>query len=152
MLTTIDDVIYEANLINIAEEEVIAAHLDTASLIVKRLIGNDLYEQITSEKISDTIRFQEVKKAETNYAISFVLMSLSIITTGNGIVTRFDSSKSGEYNLNPDQVNILIEHYKTLAEQLIAPYILGGELNCEAPNSSSISAQVTSNGRRISSL
>jgi hypothetical protein len=150
MLTTIDDVIYEANLINIAEEEVIGIHLDTASIIVKRLIGEDFYSEVESERNAGTQRFSELKKAETNYAVSFALTSLNMISTGGGIVTRFDSSKSGEYNMSPDKVNLLIEHYKKLAEELIAPYITGGELNGGADVSNA--GIVTGVNRRISAI
>jgi len=150
MLTTIDDVIYEANLINIAEEEVIGIHLDTASIIVKRLIGEEFYSEVESERNAGTQRFSELKKAETNYAVSFALTSLNMISTGGGIVTRFDSSKSGEYNMSPDKVNLLIEHYKKLAEELIAPYIKGGELNGGADVSNA--GIVTGVNRRISAI
>jgi|GEM_PF-1858570 hypothetical protein len=152
MLTTIDDVIYEANLINIADEEVIGVHLDTASMIVARLIGSEFYNTLETERALNTVRFLEVKKAETNYAVSFMLMSLNIITTGNGIVTRFDSSKSGEYNLKPDEVNIMIAHYKSFAEQLIAPYLIGGKQNPIAPENNSDAAQIETETRRISAL
>ena len=152
MLTTIDDVIYEANLINIADEEVIGVHLDTASMIVARLIGSEFYNALETERALNTIRFREVKKAETNYAVSFMLMSLNIITTGNGIVTRFDSSKSGEYNLKPDEVNIMIAHYKSFAEQLIAPYLIGGKQNPGAQENNSDAAQIETETRRISAL
>jgi len=152
MLSSIDDVIYEANLVNIADEEVISVHLDTASLVVKRMIGLEFYTILETERGAGTIRFQEVKKAETNYAVSFALMSLNIITTGNGIVNRFDSSKSGEYNLAPAEVEAMITHYKSLAEQFITPYILGGEENPGTSISTSETKQVADSTKRISAI
>jgi len=152
MLTTIDDVIYEANLINIAEEEVISVHLDSAAMVVKRLVGEGFYGILESEKAANTLRFLEVKKAETNYAVSFVLVSLNIISTGTGIVTRFDSSKSGEYNLKPEQVIKLAEHYKTVAERFIFPYLAGNEQNPLTGVGSITQDSINEINRRISSI
>ena len=152
MLTTIDDVIYEANLINIAEEEVISVHLDSASMIVKRLVGESFYQLLENEKEISSLRFLEVKKAETNYAVSFLLMSLNIISTGSGIVTRFDSSKSGEYNMEPDKVREMIDHYTATAERFILPYILGNQAN-PLPDAQNITAdQVNEIKRRMSAI
>lgn len=152
MLTTIDDVIYEANIINIADEEVIGVHLDTASMIVMRLISAEFYNLLESERSEGTTRYNEVKKAETNYAVSFMLMSLNIISTGNGIVTRFDSSKSGEYNMKPEQVNLMINNYKALADKFIAPYLIGGELNPFNSSYQQAAYQVSNQISRITSV
>lgn len=152
MLTTIDEVIYEANLINIAEEEVIAVHLDSASMIVRRLIGESFYSTVENERTQNTLRFLELKKGETYYAISFMLMSLNIISTGSGIVTRFDSSKSGEYNHQPEKIKEMINHYTAVAEKFITPYLPGSELNPGDNSTAQLSDSINEINRRISSI
>lgn len=131
-LTTLDNVIAQANFGKKIDPTILTPHLDAAEIELRRLLGSTLYDTIAGYKIIDEntegyadkqATFKEVELAERYLTASLAVHALNTETQGNGIVRSTGFDQSLKSLLSRAEVNDLSQHYRDKAMALIAPYI-----------------------------
>lgn len=121
MITTVELVKHEANMLSLSDDLLIQPHLITAELELKSILSEEMYNEIAG-KGRENFEFNLLQKAETNLAISFLLFSLSL-KYENGIIFRKEENLQIMEVMSEYQIKILSEHYyeigKRFTESLI---------------------------------
>lgn len=115
MLTNRELVKAEANILKPEDEGVIDPHLVNAEFECRRQIGNMIYDLIACGS-ADTREFIILQKAETNFAVSSLLYSLNISTTGSGIMLREETAEGKiKEVMSQGGLKKLTDHYRLTA-------------------------------------
>jgi len=121
----------EGNLPETVKDGKLIPHLMKATIEMKKILTADEYEKKIAQ--NDSEDFETLAIAEANLALSYAVTSLNIETQGTGIVRSkgFDESRSDL--LSQNEVERLREYYKTIAMNLLAPFIPQPESTDEDP-------------------
>lgn len=120
MITSPEKVRREGNLNTTIIDEQILPAIEKASIELKRLLG-DLYNQVQNE--TNTQRRNEIEKAESLLALSYLVWTLNIETSGSGIVKAKGFGESRSELESWVEIEMLSNRFRNEALQILKPYI-----------------------------
>ena len=133
MLASFIQIKEEGNLPDTIKDEKLKPHAVKAEIEIKKILTSAKYAEIEAKGSNDD-DFTTVAIAEANLALSYAVTSLNIETHGSGIVRSkgFDESRSDL--LSQNEVERLREYYRTVAMDLLRPFIPQVESTEEEPS------------------
>lgn len=128
-IVSAEDLMNEANLGRQTDPAILAPHIDSASVELKRILGEEKFLQIESYQSSSIETEQkilsEVRKGAVYLAMSYAVHSINIETQGSGIVNVKGWNKSSSELLSRDEINDLSRYFRETAMLFLQPYIPG---------------------------
>ena len=126
------DLINEGNLGKEIDENKLIPHIESAEIEIRKLIGDTLYDKLqdyqNSDVDSELRTYKIIVKAESILALSYAVHSLNIETQGNGLVGTKGWDQSRSELLSRNEINDLSSHFRTIAMDLLEPYLLQSEI------------------------
>jgi hypothetical protein len=123
-----EDLMLEANLGKQVDPLILAPHIESAEIELKKIVGVERYSRIegyqTSGSESELTIFNEVKKGAVYLAMSYAVHSLNIETQGNGIVKAKGWSQSRSELLSKEEITEMSSYFRTTAMLFLQPYIV----------------------------
>lgn len=110
MVSSVELIKYEANLLNLSNDLLIQPHLNTAELKVKSIIGNKRYSEI-ADMDQNSFEYKILQKSETYLAISFLLVSVNINYSGGGLIIINQEDTRTQQYLSGSEINSLHSHF-----------------------------------------
>lgn len=110
MVSSVELIKYEANLLNLSNDLLIQPHLNTAELKVKSIIGNKRYSEIAGMD-QNSFEYKILQKSETYLAISFLLVSVNINYSGGGLIIINQEDTRTQQYLSGSEINSLHSHF-----------------------------------------
>jgi len=123
MLTNPAQIRNEGNLPDKVSDAIINVHIEKASIEIRRILGDTLYQQIEGERDSQTQRYKECSKAEALLTLSYLVFALNIETTGTGIVKVKGFGETRSELLDIRDVETLSERFRNEAMKILSAYI-----------------------------
>lgn len=126
-LAEISDVRKENNLPaeDVIPDGKLEAHLISAGIEVRRLLGEEVYETLLEEESeTDEQKLLECKKAEAILAMAYAVPALNIETSGSGIVTVKGWDETRSELMSQRELDQMITRLRDTAMLLLSPYLL----------------------------
>jgi len=105
----------EGNLSDVPDE-IIIPNIKKAQYRVERELGARYFDISTDGTASEK---EMLDLAIANYAISYIIPTISIKTQGNGIVTSVGWDSARQELLSPERAEELSKHYAKVAKELL---------------------------------
>lgn len=96
-------------------------HFPAAKRDVTGLISNDTYDEYEAKATTDEDRVI-ISNAEAYFVLSYLLPSINISSSGDGIKRATGYNESRQENLSKAELDSYIETYRDTAERLLSPY------------------------------
>jgi hypothetical protein len=122
MLTTYAQIRAVGNLPDSVDEKVLRPHAFMAENEIRKILSDEVYDALP-DLDDDNRKKIACDLAEANLAFSYALPSLNIETQGTGIVRTKGWDQSRSDMLSQSEIESLQEKYKTVAMDLLQPYI-----------------------------
>jgi len=117
-----DSIRSEGNLPVGIDDTILAPHIATASMKMKRLITDAVYSANLDIATKPT-EFADLQKAESNLALSYAIYALNIETQGNGILRTKGWDQSRSELLSQSECDKLSEHFYDIAMEVLEAYV-----------------------------
>jgi hypothetical protein len=126
-----EDVMLEANLGKQVDPLILAPHIESAEIELKKILGAGVYSRIEGYQASGNAGemeiFSEVKKGGIYLAMSYAIHSLNIETQGNGLVKVKGWNQSRSELLSKEEVIEMSSYFRTTAMLFLQPYIVNDD-------------------------
>ncbi len=104
------------------EQSKIDTHIDSASIEVKSLLGNDSYSSYEEKSLDDSDR-KVLSKAEALLTLYYSIPVMNIETQGTGIVRSKGWDESRSEMISWNEASQLAEMFRDRAMKLIQPFL-----------------------------
>lgn len=126
-----EDLMLEANLGKQVDPLILAPHIESAEIELKKILGAEVYSRIeryqASGSVSELGIFSEVKKGGIYLAMSYAVHSLNIETQGSGFVKAKGWNQSRSELLSKEEVIEMSSYFRTTAMLFLQPYIVNND-------------------------